>query len=171
MYNFIKCAESCSRAPLASERSAIAPYILRALSTGIDMELLSDLFITELRHLAPRGSKKLRLDYFNSGCLTVQNKFASTQLSHMPRGKLVFTGPMSVQPVEHGSITLNQSPSEKPTIDRPPEAGTKKQSARAEALRIAKAKITRRNSLQKQRRLQKLDVRVEAVMRGKADIG
>ena len=168
MYNFIKCAESCSRAPLASERSAIAPYILRALSTGIDMELLSDLFITELRHLAPRGSKKLRLDYFNSGCLTVQNKFASTQLSHMPRGKLVFTGPMSVQPVEHGSITLNQSPSE---IDRPPEAGTKKQSARAEALRIAKAKITRRNSLQKQRRLQKLDVRVEAVMRGKADIG
>jgi len=77
MYNFIKCAESCSRAPLASERSAIAQYILRALSTGIDMELLSDLFITELRHLAPRGSKKLRLDYFNSGCLTVQNKFAS----------------------------------------------------------------------------------------------
>jgi hypothetical protein len=135
------------------------------------MELLSDLFITELRHLAPRGSKKLRLDYFNSGCLTVQNKFASTKLSHMPHRKLVFTGPMSVQPVEHGSITLNQSPSEKRTIDRPPEAGTKKQSARAEALRIAKAKITRRNSLQKQRRLQKLDVRVEAVMRGKADIG
>jgi hypothetical protein len=81
------------------------------------------------------------------------NKFASTQLSHMPRRKLVLTGPMSVQPVEHGSITLNQSPSEKPTIDRPLEAGTKKQSARAEALRIAKAKITRRNSLQKQRRL------------------
>jgi hypothetical protein len=77
---------------------------------------------------------------------------------------------MSVQPVEHGSITLNQSPSEKPTIDWPPEADTKKQSARAEALRIAKAKITRRNSLQKQRRLQKLDVRVEAVMRSKADI-
>ena len=71
----------------------------------------------------------------------------------MSRRKLVFTGPMSVQPVEHGSITLNQSPSEKPTIDRPLEAGTKKQSARAEALRIAKAKITRRNSLQKQRRL------------------
>jgi len=89
----------------------------------------------------------------------------------MPRRKLVFTGPMSVQPVEHGSITLNQSPSEKPAIDRAPEAGTKKQSARAEALRIAKAKITRRNSLQKQRRLQKLDIRVEAVMRSKADIG
>jgi hypothetical protein len=78
---------------------------------------------------------------------------------------------MSVQPVEHGSITLNQSPSEKPTIDRPPEAGTKKQPARAEALRIAKAKITRRNSLQKQRRLQKLDVRVESVMRSKPHIG
>jgi len=41
----------------------------------------------------------------------------------MPRRKLVFIGPMSVQPVEHGSITLNQSPSEKPTIDRLPEAG------------------------------------------------
>src|SRR6185295_19987844 len=102
---------------------------------------------------------------------TIQNKLASTQLSHMPRRKLVFIGPMSDQPGEHGSITLNQSPSEKPTIDRLPEAGRTKQSARAEALRIAKAKITRRNSLQKQRKLQKLDVRIDAVMRGKADIG
>ena len=88
----------------------------------------------------------------------------------MSRRKLVFTGPMSVQPVEHGSITLNQSPSENP-IDGLPKAGTKKLSARAEALRIAKAKITRRNSLQKQRRLQKLAAGVEPVMRSKADIG
>jgi hypothetical protein len=34
MYNFIRCLESCSRAPLVSERSASVPYKLSARSTG-----------------------------------------------------------------------------------------------------------------------------------------
>ncbi len=58
---------------------------------------------------------------------------------------------MSVQPVEHGSVTLMQSrPMTTLTNDKPKKA-SRKQSARADAVRIAKAKISRRGSLSKQR--------------------
>jgi hypothetical protein len=60
---------------------------------------------------------------------------------------------MSVQPVQHGSIAATQ-------LRMEPTAGTEtqrpnKQSPRTEAVRIAKARTMRRNSLRKQRQAQK----------------
>lgn len=79
------------------------------------------------------------------------NQFARKALSAMPRPNPPLTGPMSVQPVEHGSITLMQSrPMTSETTAKPKKA-SRKQSARADAVRIAKAKISRRGSLSKQR--------------------
>ena len=71
----------------------------------------------------------------------------------MPGNKPTHTGPMSVQPVQHGSAAPMQSRME-------PTAGAetqpqKKPSPRSEAVRIAKARMTRRNSLRKQRQAQK----------------
>ena len=83
------------------------------------------------------------------------NQFARKALSAMPRPNPPLTGPMSVQPVEHGSITLMQSrPMTSETNEKPKKASKKqstKQSTRADAVRIAKAKISRRGSLSKQR--------------------
>ncbi|MDO9294678.1 hypothetical protein [Bradyrhizobium sp.] len=56
---------------------------------------------------------------------------------------------MSVQPVEHGSITPMQSRPTSETTKKPKKAS--KQTTRADAVRIAKAKISRRGSLNKQR--------------------
>jgi hypothetical protein len=62
---------------------------------------------------------------------------------------------MSVQPARHGSIAATQLRME-PTAGAETQAlGRKKQTARTEAVRIAKARITRRNSLRKQRQAQK----------------
>lgn len=58
---------------------------------------------------------------------------------------------MSVQPFEHGSITLMQSQPMSADTNRKPKKVSKKQSIRADAVRIAKAKISRRGSLSKQR--------------------
>ncbi len=58
---------------------------------------------------------------------------------------------MSVQPVEHGSITLMQSQPMVVVPGKKPKKVSKKQSTRADAVRIAKAKISRRGSLSKQR--------------------
>jgi hypothetical protein len=70
----------------------------------------------------------------------------------MPGNKSTRTGPMSTQPVQHGSIAPTQ-------LRMQPSGGAetqpKKQSPRMEGVRIAKAKITRRNSLRKQRQAQK----------------
>jgi hypothetical protein len=71
----------------------------------------------------------------------------------MPKRKPTSAGPMSVQPALHSSIAATQLP-------MMPTAGTetplsKKRSPRAEAVRIAKARIMRRNSLRKQRLAQK----------------
>lgn len=78
------------------------------------------------------------------------NRIARKTLSVMPRPKPPLTGPMSVQPVEHGSVTLMQlRPMTTVTNDKP--KASRKQSARADAVRIAKAKISRRDSLSKQR--------------------
>jgi hypothetical protein len=60
-----------------------------------------------------------------------------------------------MQPVEHSSIALNQRP---PVVSMTSEHKKKplpkKQQARMEAVRVAKARITRRNSLRKQRQAQ-----------------
>jgi hypothetical protein len=71
----------------------------------------------------------------------------------MPGNKPTSTGPMSVQPVRHGSVAstqLRMEPTAGAETQRP-----KKPSPRAEAVRIAKARIMRRNSLRKQRQAQK----------------
>lgn len=74
----------------------------------------------------------------------------------MPRRKSPVTGPMTVQPMEHGSITPTQSQPMMPTTGKKPNtAFPKKQSARTDAVGIARARIMRRNSLRKQRQAQK----------------
>jgi hypothetical protein len=79
------------------------------------------------------------------------NQFARKALSTMPRPNPPLTGPMSVQPVEHGSITLMQSRPETSETNKQPKKASRKQPTRADAVRIAKAKISRRGSLSKQR--------------------
>jgi hypothetical protein len=63
---------------------------------------------------------------------------------------------MSVQPIEHSSGARNQLPAMMST--RSEEKKTplpKNQQARMDAVRVAKARIMRRNSLRKQRQAQK----------------
>jgi hypothetical protein len=74
------------------------------------------------------------------------NKLNQTALSPMPNRNPV-TGPMRTQPVERGSNVptlmgrkLTSEPQQK-----------QKTTPRTEAVRVAKAKIARRNSLRKQR--------------------
>jgi hypothetical protein len=81
------------------------------------------------------------------------NEPERSALSVMPGNKPRSAGPMSVQPVRHGSIAPTQ-------LRMEPTAGTetqrpKRQSPATEAVRIAKARIMRRNSLRKQRQAQK----------------
>jgi hypothetical protein len=58
---------------------------------------------------------------------------------------------MNVQPIEHGADTAAQPQSTKATIT----TAQKKQPPRTDAARIANAKISRRESLKKQREAQK----------------
>jgi hypothetical protein len=60
---------------------------------------------------------------------------------------------MSVQPVEHGSKTAAQA---QLMLTKTPNSAQTKQSPRAEAVRIAKAKMSRRKSLKKQRQAQRV---------------
>jgi hypothetical protein len=62
---------------------------------------------------------------------------------------------MSVQPVAHGSIAPTQLLMMPTTGTQTKTSLSKKQSPRAEAVRVAKARIMRRNSLRKQRQAQK----------------
>ncbi|HEV7599441.1 MAG TPA: hypothetical protein VGO49_04180 [Bradyrhizobium sp.] len=71
----------------------------------------------------------------------------------MPKRKPTPTGPMSVQPVAHGSIAPTQLLM-MPTAETKTPLSTKR-SPRTEAVRVAKAKIMRRNSLRMQRQAQK----------------
>jgi hypothetical protein len=84
----------------------------------------------------------------DSGALTVMPKKRSPSDS---------TGPMGMQPIEHGpttpTLTLPMMPGSKGEAKTP--APQKKQRTRAEAVRAALARITRRNSLRKQRDAQK----------------
>ncbi|WP_291866324.1 hypothetical protein [Bradyrhizobium sp.] len=59
---------------------------------------------------------------------------------------------MNLQPVQHGSITPMQSRPIAPESNAKPKKAAKKPSTRAEEVRIAKAKLSRRSSLIKQRR-------------------
>ena len=77
---------------------------------------------------------------------TALNEFRRIQLSSMPKGSPV-TGPMRTQPVGRASNAPTPMGG-KLTKALPPK---QKPSTRTEAVRVAKAKITRRNSLQKQR--------------------
>jgi hypothetical protein len=79
------------------------------------------------------------------------------KLKGKPEGRLTSRPdfPMSMQPVEHSSIALNQRPTVVSRIGEHKKTPLpKNQQARMEAVRVAKAKITRRNSLRKQRQAQ-----------------
>jgi hypothetical protein len=73
----------------------------------------------------------------------------------MAKRKPASTGPMSVQPVAHGSTAATQLLM-MPTVETETKPSpAQKQSSRTEAVRVAKARIMRRNSLRKQREAQK----------------
>lgn len=74
----------------------------------------------------------------------------------MPPRKPTFTGPMSVQPAPHGSTAPTQLLPLMPMAGKQkPAPLLKKPPTRMEAVRAAKARIMRRNSLRKQRQAQK----------------
>jgi hypothetical protein len=73
----------------------------------------------------------------------------------MPKRKSPSTGPMSVQPIVHGS-TVATTLAMMPTVggqQRTPLS--KSQQVRADVVRTANARIMRRSSLRKQRQAQK----------------
>jgi hypothetical protein len=86
------------------------------------------------------------------------NKFGRGALFVMQKGKTRVAGPMSMQPVDHGSTMpaplLPAMPSEI-GIDHRKTSMPKTQKTRTDAVRAAKARIMRRNSLRKQRLAQK----------------
>ncbi len=83
----------------------------------------------------------------------------------MPDKRLPFdkTGPMGMQPADHGPTAPTQMlpivPGAKGGMEAEPKnetpAAEKKQQTRTDAIRAALAKIARRNSLRKQRAAQK----------------
>jgi len=84
------------------------------------------------------------------------NELDVNELSLMAKSKTLSTGPMRVQPTEQGSIV--------PMLPLMPSVGEgtktqaplrKKHLTRTEAVRAAKARITRQSSLRKQRDAQK----------------
>jgi hypothetical protein len=84
------------------------------------------------------------------------NELGSNELSLMAKSKSPSIGPMSVQPVEHSATARNQLPTIVSTIGEDRKTPLpKSQQARMDAVRIAKARIMRRNSLRKQRQAQK----------------
>jgi hypothetical protein len=84
------------------------------------------------------------------------NEPGGNELSGMPESKPTPTGPMSTQPVGRGAIMPTQALPMMPTAGKATTAPQpKKQPTRTEAVRAAKAKITRRESLRKQRDAQR----------------
>jgi hypothetical protein len=74
----------------------------------------------------------------------------------MAKSKSPLIGPMNMQPVEHSSTARNQLPTMMSTLREDKRTPLpKNQQARMEAVRAAKARIMRRNSLRKQRQAQK----------------
>ena len=85
------------------------------------------------------------------------NNLSSYALSRMQRSKPRYAGPMSMQPADRSStmpapmlpaMSLSNEPVRR-------QAALPKTKSRTDAVRAAKAKITRRNSLRKQRQAQK----------------
>jgi hypothetical protein len=93
-----------------------------------------------------------RASVFVPSCKSAQNSGGARALSRMARQKSPVTGPMSVQPVEHRSTQAVQSPAVEPgrSIQGP---ARKKRATPQEVAQAATARISRRNSLRKQRRL------------------
>jgi hypothetical protein len=86
------------------------------------------------------------------------NKFDGNVLSMMQKRKPRYAGPMSMQPVDHSSTMPAPLLPAMPGLSDPegPEASpAKKKPARTDAVRAAKARIMRRNSLRKQRQAQR----------------
>jgi hypothetical protein len=69
----------------------------------------------------------------------------------MPKNKPI-TGPMRTQPVQRASMMPTQVLPMMPTVGKVAKTPQPKpKTTRTEAVRVAKARITRRNSLRKQR--------------------
>jgi hypothetical protein len=86
------------------------------------------------------------------------NKAGNNALSVMAKQKLQSTGPMGMQPSHHGSTLPFSSQPVAPALvgaDAPVTPPAKTRPTRIDAVRIAKARIMRRNSLRKQRQAQK----------------
>jgi hypothetical protein len=83
------------------------------------------------------------------------NELCICELSSMPKRKSTSIGPMSVQPGAHGSIAPTQLLMMPTTPAETSSPLSQTSSPRAEAVRVAKARIMRRNSLRKQRQAQK----------------
>ena len=86
------------------------------------------------------------------------NKCGINALSRMQKRKPLHIGPMSMQPVDHSSTMPAPLLPAMPCAigaDRPNASQPKMKPTRIDAMRAAKARIMRRNSLQKQRQAQK----------------
>jgi hypothetical protein len=84
------------------------------------------------------------------------NELGSNELSLMPKRTSPYTGPMSMQPIEHSSTAPTQQLAMVPTVGEQQRMPLpKEQQARADAVRTANARIMRRNSLRMQRLAQK----------------
>jgi hypothetical protein len=78
----------------------------------------------------------------------------------MPKRKSTSAGPMTMQPLERGSMAPTQGLPIMPGMGKAAKTPRpQQQPTRMEAVRAAKAGITRRKSLQKQRRAQKDNIR------------
>jgi len=83
------------------------------------------------------------------------NELGSNELSLMAKSKPPSIGPMSMQPIEHSLTVRNQLPTMMSTRGEDKRTPLpKNQQARMEAVRVARARIMRRNSLRKQRQAQ-----------------
>jgi hypothetical protein len=81
----------------------------------------------------------------------VLNELEQSELSTMPKGKST-AGPMRTQPIGRAAIIATPVQPKMPTVGKVKKAPQPKQKpTRTDDVRAAKAKITRRNSLRKQR--------------------
>jgi len=87
-----------------------------------------------------------------AGFAVALNQMGVTWLSLMPKDDPT-TGPMPTQPVEHASTTPTQGLPMMPSVGSVKQAPKPEQKpTRAQAIGVAKARITRRNSLLIQRK-------------------
>jgi len=104
-----------------------------------------------------------RREQTRKGSKSPANKSGNNALFVMAQQKLKSTGPMGMQPSYHGStMPFPLQPAmpalvgaDAPAADAGGTAAAKTRLTRPQAVRIAKARIMRRNSLRKQRLAQK----------------